>query len=271
MQHARKVLAGLVAAAIICVLCLGLFFLMASRATQENLRSSLADLLPGRQAALRGLNPVPLAQRLADKGFALGQPAYLRIFKEEGLLEVWMERNGGFDLALTYPICTWSGQLGPKLKEGDGQSPEGFYLVSGNQLNPKSHYYLAINIGFPNAFDSAAGRTGSALMIHGACASIGCYAMTDAGIDDIYAIVAQALSSGQDAVPVHIFPFRMTPQRLEAAAAEPWAEFWRSLAVGDSLFKPGGQPPQAYACSAGYSFGQPGEATPPGCSAVIAW
>jgi murein L,D-transpeptidase YafK len=271
MRYARKVLTGLLAVVIICGLCAGLFFLMAGHATQENLRSSLAGLLPGRQAALRGLNPVPIAQRLAEKGFALGQPAYLRIFKEEKILEVWMERNGGFELALTYPICAWSGQLGPKLKEGDGQSPEGFYLVSRNQLNPHSHYYLALNIGFPNAFDSAAARTGSALMIHGACASIGCYAMTDAGIDDIYAIVDQALSSGQDAVPVHIFPFRMTEQRLAAAAAAPWADFWQNLAMGESLFKPGGQPPQAYSCSGRYGFAAGGTAAPTGCSPVIGW
>ena len=259
------------AAVILCGLCAGLFFLLADQATRENLRSSLADLLPGRQAMLRGLNPVPIAQRLAVKGFVLGQPAYLRLFKEEKLLEVWMERNGGFELALTYPICAWSGQLGPKLKEGDGQSPEGFYLVSRNQLNPHSHYYLALNTGFPNAFDKAAGRTGSALMIHGACASIGCYAMTDAGIDDIYAIIDQALSSGQQAVPVHIFPFRMTEQRLAAAAAGPWAGFWQNLAEGDGLFKPGGQPPQAYTCSGRYGFAAADGNAPTGCSPVTAW
>ena len=268
MKLSRNVLAGLVATAILCG---GLLLLLSGQATRENLRSSMAGLLPGRQATLRGLNPVPIAQRLTERGFALGQPAYLRLFKEEKLLEVWMERNGGFDLAMTYPICAMSGQLGPKLKEGDGQSPEGFYLVSRNQMNPHSHYYLALNIGFPNAFDSAADRSGSALMIHGACASIGCYAMTDAGIDDIYAIVDEALSSGQQAVPVHIFPFRMTQQRLASAANQPWADFWQNLSLGDGLFKPGGQPPQAYSCSGRYGFAAAGGAAPAGCSPVTAW
>jgi murein L,D-transpeptidase YafK len=213
----------------------------------------------------------PLAERLAAGGFALGQPAHIRIFKEESILELWMERNGRFELALTFPVCAWSGRLGPKLKEGDGQSPEGFYLVSTRQLKPDSDYHLAFNIGFPNAFDSAQGRTGSFLMVHGACVSIGCYAMTDQGIEDIYAAVESALDNGQEAVPVHIFPFRMTKARLAAAAAEPWADFWQNLAEGDRLFHATGRPPEAHACGTRYGFADADGTPPAGCTPVRAW
>ena len=217
------------------------------------------------------VTPMPLAERLAQGGFAAGQPVYLRIFKEESSLEVWMERNGRFERALTYPVCAWSGSLGPKLREGDGQSPEGFYLVSKRQLKPDSSYHRAFNIGFPNAFDRAQGRTGSFLMVHGACVSIGCYAMTDAVIEEIYTLVEQALANGQEAVPVHIFPFRMTEERLAAASGEPWYGFWRNLAEGDRLFQATGQPPRAYACGSRYGFATAGEPSPPDCTPVRPW
>lgn len=213
----------------------------------------------------------PLGERLAAAGFAAGQPVYLRIFKEESSLEVWMERNGRFERALTYPVCAWSGSLGPKLREGDGQSPEGFYLVSRRQLKPDSSYHRAFNIGFPNAFDRAQGRTGSFLMVHGACVSIGCYAMTDAFIEEIYTLVEQALANGQEAVPVHIFPFRMTQERLARASAEPWAAFWHNLAEGDRLFQSTGQPPRAYACGGRYGFAAGDDPAPAGCAPVRPW
>lgn len=213
----------------------------------------------------------PLAAKLEERGFALGQPVHLRVFKEESSLELWMERGGRYELALTYPICAWSGALGPKLKEGDRQAPEGFYLVSKRQLKPDSTFHRALNIGFPNAFDTAQGRTGSFLMIHGACVSIGCYAMTDAGIEEIYTAVEQALSNGQEAVPVHIFPFRMTEERLAAAASQAWSSFWQNLAEGDRLFRETGRPPRAYACGTRYGFAADGGAAPEGCAPVEPW
>ena len=221
--------------------------------------------------SMRPPRPTPLAERLAAQGFALGQPAYIRIFKEDSSLELWLERNGRFERALTFPVCAWSGRLGPKLKEGDGQSPEGFYLVSKRQLKPDSDYHLAFNIGFPNAFDAAQGRTGSFLMVHGACVSIGCYAMTDEGIEDIFAAVEQALANGQQAVPVHIFPFRMTDARLQAAAAEPWSDFWQNLAEGDRLVHATGRPPEAFACGTRDGFAAEGEPPPPGCTPIRPW
>ena len=223
------------------------------------------------QARITPPDSLPLAAKLAERGFAPGQPVHLRIFKEENSLEVWMERNGRFDLALVYPVCAWSGSLGPKLREGDGQSPEGFYLVSRRQLKPDSSFHRAINIGFPNAFDTALGRTGSFLMIHGACVSIGCYAMTDAGIEEIYGLVEQALLNGQQAVPVHIFPFRMTEQRLAAASSQNWFPFWRNLAEGDRLFRETGRPPGAFACGERYGFAAEGDAAHAGCAPIEPW
>ena len=171
----------------------------------------------------------PLADRLRAGGFAAGQPVFLRLFKQDSALELWMRDQSGWRLFETYPICRWSGTLGPKQAEGDLQAPEGVYTVAASQLNPASRYHLAMNIGYPNGFDRSRRRTGSAIMIHGNCVSIGCFAMTDAGIDDIYGLTEAALKAGQGAVPVHIFPFRMTAENFESHRASPWKEFWQDL------------------------------------------
>ena len=230
------------------------------------LRVGLASLLAGvsghgdREAAdAANRARAPLAERLQARGFHLGDPAYVRIFKQENRLEVWLGKGGRYHLFETYPICRWSGALGPKLKEGDGQAPEGFYGVKRSQLNPHSAYTLAFNLGFPNAYDRALSRTGSALMVHGACASVGCYAMTDPGIRDIYALVDAGLDHGQPAVPVDIFPFRMTPNRLRASASHQWVGFWSDLAKGDRVFQATGRPPAIYVCQGRYdTTGKPG-------------
>jgi murein L,D-transpeptidase YafK len=208
---------------------------------------------------------VPLQHRLDAKGFRLGQKAHLRLFKSESVLEVWMKNGESFTLFETYPICSWSGQLGPKQREGDGQSPEGFYVVSKKHLKPDSSYYRAINVGYPNAYDRALGRTGSFLMIHGSCVSIGCYAMTNAGIDDIYKIVEAAMKTGD--VAIHIFPFRMTKDNLSRQADSKWINFWRNLAEGDRQFRASGQPPAAFACNRSYGFG----ADAAKCEKIAAW
>ncbi len=135
--------------------------------------------------------PVPpkLLAAVADKNMDLQSPILIRLFKEEAELEVWkQDRTGHFALLKTYPICRWSGDLGPKVREGDRQAPEGFYSISPAQMNPQSAYYLSFNTGFPNAFDKSLGRTGSELMVHGDCSSRGCYAMTDEQIAEIYAL-----------------------------------------------------------------------------------
>ena len=178
-----------------------------------------------------------LAQKLSDAGRQRGDPVYIRIFKQSSELELWMKGADGWRLLANYPICKWSGRLGPKLKEGDKQSPEGFYGVTLGALNPNSDYRLSFNLGFPNAYDRAHGRTGSYLMVHGRCSSIGCYAMTDPGIDEIYPLVEAALRSGQTHVPVHIFPFRMTKEAMAARAGSKWIGFWKMLQPAYAAFE----------------------------------
>ncbi len=174
-------------------------------------------------------NKLGLEGELAERGLRKGLPTFLRIFKEDSELELWMQADGEWKLFRTFDICRWSGTLGPKLKEGDKQSPEGFYQVSLGSLNPNSKYHLSFNLGFPNRYDQENGRTGSFLMVHGNCVSIGCYAMTDEGIDKIYPLVEAALNHGQRHVPVHIFPFRMTDENMQRHAGSQWLSFWKDL------------------------------------------
>ncbi len=194
-----------------------------------------------------------LKERLQEKGLKLGDAVYLRVFKGDSEVEAWMKRGQRFELFGTYSICAWSGQLGPKVVEGDHQSPEGFYTIGKGQLNPNSHYHRAFNLGYPNLFDAANSRTGSALMMHGSCASAGCYAMTDPVIDEIWALVTGALNAGQERVAMHVFPFRMTKERMEAFAWHPAAEFWGDLKVAYDLFEETHVPPQAGVCNRRYT------------------
>lgn len=209
-----------------------------------------------RPLALRGerLTKPPMEVRLEENGLARGDPVFIRIFKQSAELEIWMNDGRSWRLFDIWPICRWSGELGPKLREGDGQSPEGFYTVAKGALNPNSSYHLSFNLGFPNAYDRAHGRTGSFLMVHGDCLSIGCYAMTDAGIEDIYGLVEAALDNGQLRVAVHIFPFRMDDATLEAHASHPWVDYWRNLKTGHDLFETSGSPPVAAVCGREYIF-----------------
>lgn len=193
-----------------------------------------------------------LDARLTAQNLSLGAPIFVRIFKREFELEIWMRKGARFERFATYPICNWSGALGPKLQEGDKQSPEGFYTVDQRQLNPKSNYHRSFNLGFPNAFDRAQGRTGSFLMVHGACASVGCYAMTDAVIDEIWKIVTAALGNGQKRFHVHVFPFRMTPENLVRYREMPWGDFWQDLKRGYDAFETAKLPPRVSVCNGRY-------------------
>lgn len=170
----------------------------------------------------------PCLQRL---GAYEGDEVFLRIVKEERQLELWMRPRGRsrFYLLKTYPVAAMSGELGPKTAEGDGQAPEGFYAVEKNALNPRSSYHLSFNIGYPNAHDRSLGRTGSFIMVHGGECSIGCFAMTDAGIEEIYTLVAAALEAGHVQVPVEIYPFRMTKANMRRHAASSHMPFWEGL------------------------------------------
>ncbi|MCB1521903.1 MAG: murein L,D-transpeptidase [Hyphomicrobiaceae bacterium] len=193
-----------------------------------------------------------LDNRLASAGMKLGQPVFLRIFKREFELEIWLKNGERFNHFATYPICRWSGKLGPKLKQGDHQAPEGFYWVSAKSLNPASRWHRSFNLGFPNTFDRAQGRTGSFLMVHGGCGSVGCYAMTNAAVDEIWRIVTAALDGGQKRFQVQALPFRMTPANLAESERTPNAPFWQSLRDGYDLFEQSRLPPIVRVCSGRY-------------------
>ncbi len=199
-------------------------------------------------------DPDTLDARLAAKGVSLGTPIFMRIFKREFELEIWKLKNGRYELFETYPICRWSGKLGPKLATGDHQAPEGFYSVTKSALNPNSRWHRSFNLGFPNAFDRAHGRTGSFLMVHGGCGSVGCYAMTNRVIDEIWRIVTRAFDGGQPRFQVQVFPFRMTQANLAAARGSPWAAYWDNLKVGHDLFEAERLPPVVGVCGKTYAF-----------------
>jgi murein L,D-transpeptidase YafK len=195
-----------------------------------------------------------LPARLKAQNLQLGAPVLVRIFKREFELEMWMKRGDKFEKFATYPICMWSGKLGPKLKQGDRQTPEGFYTVENSSLNPNSQYHRSFNLGFPNTFDRAHGRTGSLLMVHGDCRSIGCYAMTDPVIDEIWALLTAALGAGQKRAQVQVFPFRMTETNLSLHAADPDIGFWRQLKPGHDAFERDHVPPVVSVCDGRYAF-----------------
>jgi len=188
-------------------------------------------------------------------GLKAESPIMLRIFKEESELEVWKRSGQGqYALLRTYPICKWSGELGPKLEEGDRQAPEGFYTIKPGQMNPWSNYYLSFNLGYPNAYDQSHKRTGSYLMVHGACSSAGCYSMTDEIIADVFALAREAFDGGQEAFQVQAFPFRMTDEKMAEHAASPWYPFWQNLKEGYDAFERDKLPPKVSVCGQRYLF-----------------
>ncbi len=190
---------------------------------------------------------------LGKKGMATSTPMYIRVFKEESELELWKQREDGrFYHFKTYPICNWSGALGPKLRQGDMQAPEGFYRVPQNMMNPHSQFHLAMNMGYPNAFDRANNRTGDFLMIHGKCKSAGCYAMTDALMEEIYALARESFIGGQEQIHVDAFPFRMTAANLERHKGDPNFRFWLTLKEGYDFFEASRQPASVVVCERRY-------------------
>ena len=185
----------------------------------------------------KALFDVNLEKRLTFLSANIGDPVFIRIFKEESLLEVWIRSGTEYQHLKDYFICAYSGYLGPKLQEGDRQAPEGFYRVKKHQLNPNSKFHLSFNLGFPNAYDQAHERTGSFLMVHGNCVSDGCYAMTDEKIEEIYTLVESALQKGQEYVQVHAFPFRMTDINMALYGNSEWYDFWMNLKEGYEYFE----------------------------------
>lgn len=195
------------------------------------------------QAAARRTKPT-LERDLVKLGLEFGAPVFMRIFKREKELELWVEGDAHrFVLFRTYPICTYSGDLGPKQRGGDNQAPEGFYRVAARQLNPLSRFHLSFNLGYPNAYDRAHSRTGNFLMVHGSCVSIGCYAMGDDAIEEIYTLAAAALQGGQPAFEVHAFPFRLEQENLDSKSDSPWHAFWSELQPAYEAFEQSHKPP----------------------------
>lgn len=200
---------------------------------------------PGERLANVRSRLVPkLHDELSAKQLQLGQPVFIRIFKESHAFELWLKSaDNHWRLFRNYPIATFSGSLGPKTREGDMQAPEGFYTVTQKQLNPASSYHLSFNVGYPNAYDLAHQRTGSLIMVHGRMVSIGCFAMTDPLIEEIYLIVEAALKNNAT-VPVHIFPFRMADERIEQALDSPHLDFWQNLRPAFDIFEKDHRIPQ---------------------------
>jgi len=214
----------------LCGLVLASFFQVAlsqdnQPATSQRSSNAVTKVKPG------------LERQLAAKGLSWGAPVFIGVFKESRVLEVWLKADSDFKRFAKYEICYFSGKLGPKRREGDLQVPEGFYGVGPKAMNPWSTYHLSFNVGYPNRFDRNHGYTGSLIMIHGNCVSIGCIAMTDPIIEKIYALVEAALLAGQKEVPVHIFPFPLTQAKLETHGEHPEQKFWLALKPGYDYFQ----------------------------------
>jgi murein L,D-transpeptidase YafK len=197
-----------------------------------------------------------LDERLATSHVTRDASIMIRIFKAESELEVWMTTNtGAYTLFATYPVCFWSGTLGPKLKEGDRQAPEGFYTVALAQTyRDGARLPIALDLGFPNSFDKLNARGGSAILIHGDCASIGCFAMTNPVNDELNKLVLRSLNAGQAYVHIHVFPFRMTNENFNRYDIPEWRDFWRNLKEGYDLFERTHRPPRISVCDNTYGF-----------------
>ena len=214
--------------------------------------SSVNDFVP--QHANKQLSGKILAD-MKSKGMTRTSPIMARIFKEEGKVEIWKQKtNGRYDVIASYDICKWSGKLGPKYIEGDRQAPEGFYTVRPSQMNPKSSYHLSFNIGYPNTYDRANGRSGSNLMVHGACSSSGCYSMTDQQIEEIYAFGRDAFQGGQTEFQIQAYPFRMTATNMARYRSDPNYQFWTMLKEGYDHFEITKVPPKVDVCEKRYVF-----------------
>ncbi len=255
----------------------------AAEAVTIELKDVAPDRVERQRKFVEGSLPLPetpdlsrLDERLTKFGAATGSPLLLRIFKAESQLEVWMRKGDSFEHFATYPICHWSGTLGPKIKEGDKQTPEGFYTVTQRQLHRIGRHPRSLNLGFPNAFDKSQSRTGSYILVHGACSSVGCFAMTNAVIEEIYGLTSAAIKAGQANVPVHVFPFRMTEANFEKHKSSPWIDFWTNLKQGHDAFESTRRAPRVSVCNNRYEFADPapgegGETSPLAvCGATVA-
>ncbi|MCK5004281.1 MAG: murein L,D-transpeptidase [Candidatus Aminicenantes bacterium] len=208
---------------------------------------------PRSERTILQLTPA-LTTQFTRKGLSLGDHIFIRIFKAEKVLEIWVKSGSGYKLFKKYWVCYFSGGLGTKTLEGDGKSPEGFYFVKPSQLNPWSSFFLSFNIGYPNKFDRVNGYTGGLIMVHGNCVSIGCYAMTDKRIKEIYTIIHKAFENGQPFFRIHIFPFKMTDNNMRKYRKKKWSDFWKNLKEGYDYFKKHKTPPDVSVRNKKYIF-----------------
>lgn len=256
------------AAWLVALACAGLGALPAN-AFRIELKDVAPDRIERQRAAAMGEIPLPgtpnaaqFDDRLKERGLAVGNAVFLRVFKAESELEVWLQKGERYELFATYPICHWSGTLGPKVNEGDKQSPEGVYTISQRQLHMIGRHPRSLNLGFPNVFDRQFQRTGSYILIHGGCGSVGCFAMTNPVIEEIFKLSQAALKGGQEQIHVHVFPFRLTEQRLRAYALHEWYDFWRNLKDVYDSFEATRRPPRVSVCAGRYWVdGEPQNAT----------
>lgn len=205
----------------------------------------------------RHLTPIPPGTMalMATKGMQAGDPILMRAYKKESEIEVWKRGSDGqYALLKTYPMCRWSGQLGPKIRDGDRQAPEGFYDVTPAAMNPNSSLFLSFNLGSPNSYDRAHGRTGAHLMVHGSCSSRGCFAMTDEAIAEVYAVAREAFASGQRSFQFQSFPFRMTPENMAKHRADSNFAFWQNLKEGSDVFEVTKREPAWSVAGGNYAF-----------------
>lgn len=223
----------------------------------------------------RHLTPIPPATLalMSEKGVTAGAPILMRSFKKESEIEVWKRKpDGQYAHLKTYPMCRWSGQLGPKMREGDRQAPEGFYSVTPASMNPNSSLFLSFDLGYPNAYDRSHGRTGSHLMVHGSCTSRGCFAMSDEAIAEVYAIARESFAGGQRAFQFQSYPFRMTAENLAKHRADPNIAFWKNLKEGSDHFEVTASEPTVTVSAGRYAFAisdeQDGTGIPPASSAI---
>lgn len=195
-----------------------------------------------------------LKELFKERELQWGSPIFIRAFKKERQLELWVKKGDSFVLLNSYFIAGTSGELGPKLRQGDGQIPEGFYFVTPHQMNPRSKFHLSFNIGYPNQYDRAYNRTGNFIMVHGSNVSVGCMAMTNRKIEEIYTLADAAFEGGQKFFRVHIFPFKMTATAMQQNSRNSWQPFWQELKIGYQIFENSKLPPNVTVKDKTYQF-----------------
>ena len=270
MRHLKKIEAPFfylsvatvarVTTAAVFAFILHVFIAAQSHAITIELKSAGSDRVERQRRAASGQLPLKgtpnLSQRdvrLQKRGLEFGSPVLIRIFKRESELELWMAKDNRFVLFDTYPICNWSGDLGPKILEGDRQSPEGFYTLTRRSLHRAGRWPRSLNLGYPNVYDRSLSRTGSYILLHGGCSSTGCFAMTNAVMEEIFQFTEAALKAGQRHAQVHVFPFRMTDKNLAKHKSSDWFEFWTDLKAGYRAFEQTHRPLEVSVCKERYT------------------